>query len=336
MRRFSGLTFVLILTKLVGLGWAAGSAPVPVAVVTVGQASPPAPSEARYVPALNEPSFIEDKVPQPGAMPLDPATRPASPEWMLAPVSPAVAEEGPGVQPGQDKSPAPAGDGRVAQEPPPDVPPPPAPGGLLAPATVLLPMDDPYYVGASFLPRVTARYQTEDGIGYERGFWTLEGFVPYQSSQQALEFVDIRAILNNDTMFGINAGAGYRFYDADRNRIWGINSYYDYRDTGTAGFNQLGLGFESLGQYIDVRSNLYFVLGTQCRTQDTVVSSSAGTLVCTPTNVHFAGNNIFFDSMQSLMTTQTIKHHLEAAMCGWDLEVGGPIPYTRGNRSRPE
>ena len=52
-------------------------------------------------------------------------------------------------------------------------------------------------------------------------------------------------------------GIGQRWYNLDQNRIYGLNAFFDYRNTGLNEFRQLGLGFESLGAFIDFRANAY-------------------------------------------------------------------------------
>ena len=46
-------------------------------------------------------------------------------------------------------------------------------------------------------------------------------------------------------------------------RVWGINGYYDYRNTNHQHYNQVSLGLESLGRIWDFRINGYLPVGNK-------------------------------------------------------------------------
>ena len=109
--------------------------------------------------------------------------------------------------------------------------------------------------------RVVARYTTPQGIGYNHGYTTLEGFFAPNHFLRGtwLPFVDLRGHLFDNGKFAVNAGVGCRYLSASR--LWGINSYYDYRNTTHQHYNQVAVGFESLGDLWDFRLNGYLPLG---------------------------------------------------------------------------
>lgn len=107
---------------------------------------------------------------------------------------------------------------------------------------------------------ITARHIEPNGIGYRQGYTTLEGFFTYNQWDNWLLFLDARGHIFNNGRPAANAGIGTR-YLTDK-RIWGINSYYDYRNTTRQHYNQVGVGLESLGQIWDFRLNGYFPVGT--------------------------------------------------------------------------
>ena len=49
----------------------------------------------------------------------------------------------------------------------------------------------------------------------------------------------------------------------DASRLWGANIYYDYRNTNRNNYNQVSLGFESLGKVWDFRLNGYLPVGNK-------------------------------------------------------------------------
>ena len=94
--------------------------------------------------------------------------------------------------------------------------------------------------------RLSARYTTPKGIGYKQGYSTLEGFfaprTPFRGTW--LPFLDLRGHIFDNGKFAANAGMGLRYLS--KSRIWGINSYYDYRNTSRQHYNQVSAGLETL------------------------------------------------------------------------------------------
>ncbi len=108
--------------------------------------------------------------------------------------------------------------------------------------------------------RVATRYTTPQGIGYNHGYTTLEGFFSLPRSQQEfLPFLDLRGHIFDNGKFAANAGTGLR-YLAD-SRLWGIYTFYDYRDTSSQHYNQASAGLETLGKIWDFRINGYLPWG---------------------------------------------------------------------------
>ena len=95
--------------------------------------------------------------------------------------------------------------------------------------------------------RVTARHIEPNGIGYNQGYTTLEGFFSSDPWGGAwYPFLDLRGHAFNNGKLAANAGIGVRYLSGSR--IWGGNFYYDYRNTKHQHYNQVALGLEALGQ----------------------------------------------------------------------------------------
>ncbi|OKH39182.1 hypothetical protein NIES2101_35725 [Calothrix sp. HK-06] len=106
----------------------------------------------------------------------------------------------------------------------------------------------------SFGPRLGVRYTTE-GAGVE-AFTSLEGFVPIlQNPGQNITFLQGRLLLDDRSTMAGTLLLGHRFVSENGKRIGGIYASYDTRNTGDNTFNQLGFGFESLGN-VDFRANV--------------------------------------------------------------------------------
>ncbi len=110
--------------------------------------------------------------------------------------------------------------------------------------------------------RAALRHIESGGIGYEEGYTTLEMFLTADPSQwEATPFLDARGHVFNNGKWAANAGIGLRTLWG--NRAYGINTYYDYRNTGRFHSNQLGVGLETLGELFDFRINGYLPLGAK-------------------------------------------------------------------------
>lgn len=104
---------------------------------------------------------------------------------------------------------------------------------------------------------VRARFTSPKGIGYSKGYGTLQGFFAPRHIRREywLPFADLRGHLFTDGKWAANGGLGMRYLGCTR--VWGLNAYYDYRDTSHGHYNQVAAGFESLGVCYDFRINGY-------------------------------------------------------------------------------
>ncbi len=157
---------------------------------------------------------------------------------------------------------------------------------------------------STFSPRFGLRYTTE-GAGFA-GFTSVEGFVPvFQNPGSNLTFAQGHLLLNNNSTIGGNLVLGRRFYNQMTNRYVGGYLAYDNRNTGKNTFNQLGLGFETVGNW-EFRTNAYLPLGTSRAV------SGATTLTG---NATFQGKGLQLERATPY----------EAAVSGVDAEFGGRI-----------
>ncbi len=108
------------------------------------------------------------------------------------------------------------------------------------------------------LQRLSLRDTEGKGIGYRQGYASLDAlFAADYRFGLLLPMLDIRAHhLYNNTYAG-NVGLVARYLFPSCNRIWGVNAFYDFRHGRLGNYNQLGLGFESLGIGCDFRLNAH-------------------------------------------------------------------------------
>ncbi|MBD1804177.1 right-handed parallel beta-helix repeat-containing protein [Microcoleus sp. FACHB-SPT15] len=162
-------------------------------------------------------------------------------------------------------------------------------------------------------PRFGVGYSTS-GAGYD-AFTNIEGFVPLlQSPGSTLTFLEGRLLIDNDADFGGNLLLGHRVYNPKSDRILGGYISYDHRDTGSSSFNQIGAGFESLGEIWDFRSNFYLPIGDtrQLAEESSVQNFSA------LTEPFFQDNFLVATGTQQRFESR----RFEAAMGGLDVEAG--------------
>ncbi len=104
--------------------------------------------------------------------------------------------------------------------------------------------------------RGSLRHIEGSGIGYDQGYTTVDLFLaPFQPIQDTwLPFIDVRGHVFNNATYAGNLGLGARIL---KKRVWGVNLFYDARNTKHQFFNQFGAGLEVLGNTFDFRVNGY-------------------------------------------------------------------------------
>lgn len=109
-----------------------------------------------------------------------------------------------------------------------------------------------------YVQRFGLAYDGGDGVGFRDGLTAFEFMTPLRGDQVWDNlFLDGRfSVLNNATT-AANVGIGYRWYNRDQNRIYGLNAFFDFRQTDLNQFHQAGVGVESLGPILDFRANAY-------------------------------------------------------------------------------
>ena len=150
----------------------------------------------------------------------------------------------------------------------------------------------------SFNPRLGVRYNTK-GSGYD-AFTSFEGFVPLlQTPGKNVTFLEGRLLLDDKDYISGNLVLGHRILSDSGKRVIGTYVSFDKRNTGSNAFNQVGLGFESLGD-VDFRANAYLPVDNARR----------------PMNDGYTGGAVF--SGQSLF----LQRRYETALHGIDAEIG--------------
>lgn len=156
--------------------------------------------------------------------------------------------------------------------------------------------------------RAELRHIENKGVGYNTGYTTLEMFLaPSPNLWSVTPLLDLRGHVFNDGRFAANAGIGVRKLAGCR--VYGLNTYWDYRNTKRSHYNQVGFGFETLGRRWDARLNGYLPVGAK-------TSSPYDTHTKSTVNFQtFNGNSAI------LRRNTFTKSKVEYVMKGLDAEV---------------
>lgn len=157
-----------------------------------------------------------------------------------------------------------------------------------------------------FAPRFYFDSRGGSLYGYEEGYTNFGGFVPYFFEENAMLFADGRGMASYEGRGGANLGLGWRYYMPSFDRFIGLSTWYDFDAGHIRSYNQIGLSFESVGRYMDLRLNGYLPVGNDQNILSTTLAGPG----------RFAGNSLYLSRF----------NEVETAFTGFDAEVGGPMP----------
>ena len=159
----------------------------------------------------------------------------------------------------------------------------------------------------AFGPRFDIGQFLGNRLGVDNNDTNFNFLLPYLlGSGEDVLFIDGRGLATDQGRGGASAGIGYRSFDANLNRIYGISGWVDYDQGHARTYQQAGISFESLGTWMDFRVNGYLPFGTE---SNLVGKSLIG-------NPFFSGSNL-------LINQRSLN---ESAYHGVDAELGGPLP----------
>jgi hypothetical protein len=106
--------------------------------------------------------------------------------------------------------------------------------------------------------RFSLAHREKKGIGYNQGYSSLDMFFNFSKIGNARPFFDIRGHMTNDGRPAANVGFGVRYTPNQINAVFGINGFFDFKETKHSTFEQMGCGFEILGAQWKFTANGYF------------------------------------------------------------------------------
>jgi hypothetical protein len=158
-----------------------------------------------------------------------------------------------------------------------------------------------------------------DQYGFDGGYTSFGAFIPLATDSQNMWFFDPRASVSDYGKGIANLGLGYRYYNPEMQRVFGVSGWFDY-DTGHRdNYSQAGLSLESLGRYFSLRANANVPLNDGI---DITTGATVG-------NPFFQGNNIAY--LYTFLRELSYQNYtIEAATpvpyfgrYGWEWAVGG-------------
>jgi len=114
--------------------------------------------------------------------------------------------------------------------------------------------------------RFVLKHREANGIGYNQGYTSLDGFFLFTSIGNWHPYFDARAHVFNNGRPAANLGFGVRYLPDSIRAVFGINGFFDFKNTAHSTFEQVGGGFEILGEKWGMRANGYFPIFTRNNT----------------------------------------------------------------------
>ncbi len=140
-------------------------------------------------------------------------------------------------------------------------------------------------------------YSTGDYAFLREGYGELGLFLPLEQNESCY-FADLRGYGFNHNKWGSSLGLGFRHQQ--NSHVLGANLYYDNRGVKQGRFNQIGIGIERLGYYLDFRMNGYLPIG----------------------NDSLSSSRFVYDLSDGFLAT---CRNRKFSFRGFDAEVGGRI-----------
>lgn len=171
-------------------------------------------------------------------------------------------------------------------------------------------------------------------LGGRFGESASEGYLDYlqplAAGQNALLFLNpkLSGDDNDESEWSIGLGGRIRLPEADM--IVGANVFYDERTTRNDNrFDQIGAGVEALSKWVDARANYYWP-----DDKHELIDSSTATTVDRSssswwTDIYAQQNQLkqnYVTRTTTRTTTRTFER-FEAALEGWDAEIGARLPF---------
>ncbi|NGX48115.1 MAG: hypothetical protein K1000chlam3_01504 [Chlamydiae bacterium] len=106
--------------------------------------------------------------------------------------------------------------------------------------------------------RLSARHLEGTGVGFIRGYTSLDLFLSHCFFENFYPFLDLSGHYFNNAKWAANGGLGFRYLFEDCPFIFGMNAFYDYYKPRRHTYHQIGAGIEWLTSCWSFQINGYF------------------------------------------------------------------------------
>jgi hypothetical protein len=151
----------------------------------------------------------------------------------------------------------------------------------------------------AFDSTIEFRHRESEGVGYNQGYSTIE-FIGNQNWEKCELLLDVRGHIFNNGRLAANGGIGLRKPFKNERYLFGLNAFYDVRETSELIAEQAGVGLEFLTKRADLRANGYLPFSKRSDFEQKTFAT-------------FSGNGVY------------VKQRAEATLPCVDLELGVPV-----------
>ena len=110
--------------------------------------------------------------------------------------------------------------------------------------------------------------------------------------ETGLSFLQASGTVSEGSVYGANVGFVTRYQDMASYWFFGSNFWYDYESTPDQDLHQVGIGFEALSRFIEVRANGYLPIGTTSRFESVNPQLQGRNILLGYNNLTLAGADI--------------------------------------------
>lgn len=184
----------------------------------------------------------------------------------------------------------------------------------------------------AFEGSIDFRHIESGGVGYNQGYSTLE-FIGNQNWDKFELLLNLRGhVFNNGRLAG-NAGFGLRKPFKSERYLFGLNAFYDVRNTTNLTAQQIGVGAEFLSTRADIRINGYIPFSKESDFEQKTFSAFGGhtiyvkqkaeiVLPCAEFEIGVPIRSIFYLAGGPYYLFKKKTHHMEAGnACGGKIRA---------------
>lgn len=124
-------------------------------------------------------------------------------------------------------------------------------------------------------------YAAGQFIGFDENYAEFGAFFRPEFSSKVQPVVDVRGYRLENGFYAASAGIGMRWWNGELTRVQGANLFYDYQNASLGNDQRIGIGLESLGEYLDYRLNIYIPMNGETQYSSLHIYEYSGGFIAT-------------------------------------------------------